>query len=167
MRKGSGKCYASNSCFIFNDILPWHGDDAVSLMSGKCLAWLCETGNLISWSKEQWDSWLDKKIRICSSFSLAGWGPEHVTCRSMLYSSGSAACRQAPMHSSYSNNSLSELPVITISINCHTISALEWTDCSQDYCPMVEGCCHILHSLERLHFKTMFNIEYVTTTKKR
>jgi len=101
--------------------------------------------------------WLEKRTWMCSSFSLAGWGLEHVTYRSILYSSGCAACRQAPMHSSCSSSSLSELPVITIGTDCYIINALEWTDCSWDCCPVVEGCCHVLHGLERLHFKTMFN----------
>lgn len=125
MRKVRQKCYASKSCFIINGILSWHGDGAVSLISEKCLEWSCEIGNLISWSKEQWDPMMTnliKKNRICRSFSLAGWDPKHVTYSSVLCHSGSAACRQAPMHNSYRNNSLSELSSITIGINCDIIS---------------------------------------------
>lgn len=104
--------------------------------------------------------WLDKKMWICSSFSLAGWGPEQVTYRSLLNSSGSAACRRASMHHSYTSNSLSELLIISIGINCHIINTPERTDCSQDYSSVVEDCCLILHGLERLDFKTMFNRVY-------
>lgn len=59
-----------------------------------------------------------------------------------------------------------ELPIITIGINCHIINVLEWTDSSQDYCPVVEGCCHILRGLERLSFQTVFNRVYNNSNKK-
>lgn len=102
-------------------------------------------------SSEIW--WLvrfkKKKIRTCISFSAAGWDTEHAAYRSMQYLSESAACRQAPMHSSYRNNALGELPIIPIGINCHIIITLQWIECSKDCCPMEEGCSHILHSLKK------------------